>query len=174
MPALAASCGRTIEKGGINALGFVSCSNTTILNAPSTLGNWTTAIAADEARVVKNMIGSLPYPNDVTVRQGACEPEYLQGRVFKLEAKDFDFTTLTVPSFTPEKLNFYNSIMADPSKYYLYYGECQGYMYLVENFTISVSAVTPSDNTQDKYFQLTISFQQTAVPTAIQFDLNAV
>lgn len=171
LPALAKSCGRDIEKGGVVAFGIVSCSNTTIYANQDDIATWQAAVALDQARVVKNVIAGLPYPSDVTKRLGACEPEYLTGRVFTLDGEDYDYTTVTSPSFSPEKLNFYNDVMADPSKYNLYYTECQGYTYYVPTFTLSVSSVTPNDNTQDKMFAFKFSFQQMDVPLAFSFNL---
>ena len=172
-PTLSASCGRTIEKAGINSIAFVLCSNTTILANPDDLLVWQAAVTSGDAVVIKNVIGGLPAPNDITKRLGACEPESLTGRVWTMSFEDYDFTKSGSP-FTPEKLNFYNQIMADPSQYFMFYGECQGLMYQVDTFTFYANPNTPTDNTQNKFFECKAMYQQIAMPTPIQFDLNLV
>lgn len=178
VPILTESCGRTIEKGGIVALGFVSCSNTDIYGAPTNTTYWSDAQGsvgpnANTARVIKNVLGGLPYPSDVSKRLGSCEPESVTGRVYTLEYEDYDFTKTTSP-LVETKAIFYNTIQADPSKYFLYYTECQGYTYLVPAFSLMFSAITPPNNTENKFYQVKISFQQLTMPVPFVFNLMNV
>lgn len=173
VPALTDSCGRTIEKGGIVAIGIVSCTNTTIYANPSDTPTWQAAVSANQARVIKNVLGELPYPNDVNKRLGSCEPEALTGRVYNLSIMDYDYTKTTGPLVETKNV-FYNTIQQNPSLYNLYYTECQGYTYFVPNFSFMFSSITPDNNTENKNYELKIMFQQIAMPVPFLFNLMDV
>lgn len=173
VPALAATCGQNKKQGGLPYLAFVSCDDATIPATPTDLSVWTAAVAANDARVIKNLLGSLPTPSPTMKRFSSCSPEGLEGKVWTLNVQDYDFTETGSP-LTFDKENFYNTIQADPAKYFLYYGSCDGRMWLVTDFTLTMNVVIPDNNVATRYMEVNIMFQGKTMGAQYIFDLGTV
>jgi hypothetical protein len=173
VPTLSASCGKNKKTGGIPYLAIVACDDTTIAAAPTTLSVWTAAVAANDARVIKGLLGELQDPSNTTKRIGSCDPETLLGRAWTLNFEDYDFTETGSP-LTFEKEVFYNTIQTDPSKYNLYFGTCDGRMWQVPNFTLMMNVIIPNTNTDARYMKVTVMFQGLTMGNQYIFDLGTV
>lgn len=172
VPALSASCGQNKKSGGIPYLAFVACDNTTIAAAPTDASVWATAIGANDARVIKNLLGELPAASANMRRFISCAPEGIQGKTWTLNVQDYDFTETAGPPVTFDKEVFYNTIQADPSKYHLYYGSCDGRMWLVSDFTIMMNVIVPNNNQENRYMEITINYLGLTMGTQYVFDLG--
>jgi hypothetical protein len=171
---LNAQCGIITEPGGINCVAFVQCTDSTVYADPTDPTVWATAIAGGTAVVIKNILGMLGDPNDSAKRLTSCTPEQLQGRVWSMDFEDSSFTKEVSPALIEQKTLLYNDLMKNPAQYYCYYGECQGYMYLVEDFAFFSSMFTPNNNQELKYYKNAVKFQQIEIPTPIDFNLNSL
>lgn len=173
VPTLAASCGQNKKPGGIPYLAFVACDDATIIADPIDLAVWQAAVTANDARVVKNLLGELPKANASMKRFQSCFPEGLQGKNYTLNVQDYDFQESGSP-LVADKENFYNTIQADPTKYNLYYGSCDGRMWLVPNFVLVMDVVVPNNNVESRYMDINIMFQGQTMGTQYIFDLGTV
>jgi hypothetical protein len=137
------------------------------------LAEWATAIAANDARVVKGLLGSLSDPSNTTKRIGSCDPETLLGRVWTLNFQDYNFTETGNP-LVFEKEAFYNDVQADPSKYYLVYGSCDGRSWLVPNFTLMMNVNVPDNNQDARFMNVQVMYQGLTMGTQYVLDLGLV
>jgi hypothetical protein len=174
VPALSASCGINKKPGGIPYLAFVACDDTTILATPTDLSVWQAAVTANNARVIKGLLGSLPEPSINEVRMQSCNAEQLTGKTWTLNIMDYDFLETGTSPVVFEKEAFYNSIQNNPNVYNLYYGSCDGRMWRVENFTLVMNPVTPDNNQESKHMAVTIKFTGLTQGTQFVFDLGTV
>jgi hypothetical protein len=173
VPALSASCGQNKKPGGIPYLGFVACDDSTILAAPTDLAVWQAAVTANNARVIKGLLGSLPEPSVTEVRMNSCSAEQVTGKTWTLNIMDYDFTEAGSPLVFEKEL-FYNTIQANPGLYNLYYGSCDGRIWRVDNFTLVMNPVTPDNNQESKHMAVTIKFTGLTQGTQFIFDLGTV
>lgn len=171
VPTLSASCGKNKKQGGLPYLAIVACDYT--FTNPTDPAEWASAISANNARVVKGLLGSLADPSNTTKRIGSCDPETLLGRVWTLNFQDYNFTETGSP-LVFEKEAFYNDIQADPSKYYLYFGSCDGRMWLVSDFTLMMNVIVPDNNQDARYMNVQVMYQGLTMGTQYVFDLGQV
>lgn len=171
VPTLPASCGQSTKPGGIPVLAFVACDYTFTL--PTDPAEWATAIAANNARVIKNLVGSLGDPSNTTKRLQSCAPEAVTGKVHTLSITDHNFIETGTP-LVFDKENFYNAIQADPSQYYLFYGTCDGRMYRVNDFSLMMNVNIPDNNQELRFMNVQIMFQGLTQGTQFVFDLRTV
>jgi hypothetical protein len=174
VPALSASCGINKKPGGIPFLAFVACDDATIQAQPTDLTVWQAAVTANDARVIKGLLGSLPEPSINEVRMQSCNAEQLTGKTWTLNIMDYDFTETGTTPIVFEKEAFYNSIQNNPNVYNLYYGSCDGRMWRVDNFTLVMNPVTPDNNQESKHMAVTIKFTGLTQGTQFVFDLGTV
>lgn len=174
VPALSASCGKNKKSGGIPYLAIVACDDATIAATPTDLSVWQAAVTANDARVIKGLLGELVDPNNNAKIIDSCLPETLLGRSWTLNFEDYDFTETGTSPVVFEKEAFYNAIQADPSKYNLYYGSCDGRMWQVPNFTLMMNVVIPNTNTDARYMKITIMFNGQTMGNQYIFDLGTV
>jgi hypothetical protein len=174
VPALSASCGKNKKSGGIPYLAIVACDDATIVATPTDLSVWQAAVTANDARVIKGLLGELVDPSDTMKRIGSCDPETLLGRAWTLNFEDYDFTETGTSPVVFEKEAFYNAIQADPSKYNLYFGTCDGRMWQVPNFTLKMNVVIPNTNTDARYMKVQVMFQGLTMGNQYIFDLGTV
>jgi len=171
VPTLSASCGKNKKPGGLPYLAIVACDYT--FADIEDLAEWASAIAANDARVVKGLLGSLSDPSNTTKRIGSCDPETLLGRVWTLNFQDYNFTESGSP-LVFEKEVFYNDVQADPSKYYLVYGSCDGRSWLVENFTLMMNVNVPDNNQDARFMNVQVMYQGLTMGTQYILDLGLV
>lgn len=171
VPALSASCGQSTKPGGIVALGFVACDY--VFTSPVDASEWASAISANDARVIKNILGSMPDPSNTTKRIASCSAEQLTGKTWTMNVQDHSFIEAGTP-LVYEKEAFYNTIQANPSQYYLFYGTCDGRMYRVDDFTLMMNVNIPDNNQELRYMNVQINFVGATQGTQFVFDLRTV
>ena len=170
IPTLPATCAITKTLAGINAMGIVSCSNTTIAALPDDITVWQAAVTANEARVVKLLLGEQPDPNDNMKRLTSCFAEEIIGRTNVINIEDYDMSFTAGTPNVYDKWLFYNDVMANASTYNVYWTDCNGRSYYAENVTITVHEVKANNSTELSYFKVKIAYL--GIPMAVPFDLN--
>lgn len=171
VPTLSASCGQSTKPGGIVAIGIVACDY--VFTNPTDGAEWTTAIGANDARVIKNLLGSMPDPSNTSKRIASCSAEQLTGKTWTINLLDHNFIETGSP-LVYEKEAFYNDIQNNPSQYYLFYGTCDGRMYRVEDFTLMMNVNIPDNSQELRFMNVQINFIGKTQGTQFVFDLRTV
>lgn len=174
VPTLPASCGQNKKPGGIPYFAIVACDDATIIADPDDLSVWQAAVTANDARVVKNLLGSLPTPANTTRRTNSCAPEALLGKVWTLNLQDYDFTETGTSPVVYDKENFWNDIQNNPGKYYAFYGSCDGRMWLITDFTLMMNVEVPDNNADTRFMNIQVMWQGNTMGTQYVFDLGKV
>jgi hypothetical protein len=130
-PHVSQACGRTVKSGGIPVLVFQPCDAT--WSDITDLGEWATKIAAGEIVWTKYLSGSKAKGSVTKKRYDSCSPETaIAGE------KTINFTDWNTDSDQQEYI-FWNSILADPSKYQFGYMTGGGlFTGFIESFTIEL------------------------------------
>jgi len=151
-------------------MAFVSCSNTTIAAAPDNITVWQAAVAANEARVVKLLLGENPDPNDNMKRLSSCFAEEIVGRTNMINIEDYDLSFTAGTPNTYDKWIFWNWVMANASSLNVYWTDCNGRSYYAANPTVTVNEVKPNNSTELSYFKVKVAYL--GIPMVVPFDLN--
>jgi hypothetical protein len=151
-------CGVVTRNGGIKALAFIACDYefTDITDA----AEWATAIGANNVVLTGELMAELPRASPNKKRVSSCSAERTIGYTRTIAFVDYNTDpNWNAGSPTTRDTTFWNTLLANPNKFKMAYYTCDGAIYgVVNDFTIDVSNVIPSDNTDVMRWEGTIEF----------------
>jgi len=144
------ACGVNPLPAGINRVGFLQCDIEPTFSADKIemQDEWDAMIAAGEAVVSGELIGSKPKGTFTKKRVSSCSPERVTGGEKTFVFQDFNRSEVHGDCSI---YDFWNTILANPKAYRLVLFTCDGYMYgPIDDFTLEVDDVIPETMNDSK------------------------
>jgi len=161
------ACGVDPLPAGINRAGFISCDYefTDITNQ----AEWDLAIAARDAVISGELIGSKPKGTFTKKRVSSCSPERVTGGEKTFVFQDFNQSEVHGDCSI---YDFWNTILANPKAFRLVLFTCDGYLYgPIDDFTLEVDDVIPETNNDSKYIDGSIMWNSLLMDCPEETDL---
>ena len=124
---LEAGCQIETRPSGISYLGFIKCDYVfTDITDPV---EWAAAVAADEAHITTEGIGSKPETTKTTLKLGACRSEQLVG-----ETHTVPFRTYAVDTATLTDFDIHSDVRDNIEAFRAFWIGCDGLFYMHPDF----------------------------------------
>ena len=161
------ACGVNPLPAGINRVAFLACDFefTDITDQ----AEWDAAIAARDAVVSGELIGSKPKGTFTKKMVSSCSPERVTGGEKSFVFQDFNQSEVHGDCSI---YTFWNTILANPKAYRLVFFTCDGYLYgPIDDFTLEVDDVIPETNKDSKFMDGSILWNSLLMACPEETDL---
>jgi len=160
-------CSIVPRKGGIKRFIFTKCDFE--IAEPETRASWDTALQDGDAVMSGLIVGQKPKGSFTKKRFASCAPEATTGATKTITFQDYN------SSATCLIWDFWNDILAAPSKYLLWYQLCDNSLYgPINSFDLELDEVHEDTSEGNSFFDGTITFQGSEMICPVNVDLDGL
>ena len=149
------NCGIITKDGGIDRLIFLTCDTDTTGLDYTEQSTWDALCLAGQLATSGKLVAEKPKGSFTKKKVSSCGPEVVTGGEKTINFQDYN---QEANNGTGE-FEFWNTICADPTKFFFIYVTCDGWLYgPIKDFGIEVDEVIPNDSKEERYIDGSITY----------------
>lgn len=166
--AYAPGCGITPRQGGVKRVAFAQCDH--VFTTPTSAAEWQTAVTAGEVVLSGLIIGQKPKGSFTKNRFSSCAPEQTTGGTKTVTFRDYNTASTVAALYT-----FWNTILATPSKFKMYYQLCNNDTYgPINDFDLEIDEVSDETSEGNTFMDGTLTWQSITMLTPFVVNLDSI